>query len=160
MSTLPSEQQEYPRLNPSLRLYTHALLRESRIFPGLELCDESPDCSPNGFADIWKGDYHGEPVCVKVIRTQNWSPLMEIESVCGSFILSEMYSVHSVPDIPSCDHRGQTQPSSERAPHHRGFGDIVSALHRESMDAEWEYHPVCPDEPGCRSAGTGTCPST
>ena len=86
-----------------LRLYAHALLRESQIFPGIELSDESPDCLRNGFADIWKGDYHGESVCVKVIRTKRRDPLIEIERVCGSFLLSEMYSVHFIPDIPPCD---------------------------------------------------------
>jgi len=73
-------------LNLWLRLYAHALLRESRIFPGLELCDEPPDCVHNGFADIWMGDYCGELVCVKVIRTQDRTPLREIEKVHGSFI--------------------------------------------------------------------------
>ena len=63
----------------------HTLLRESRIFPSVELCDESPDYTPAGFADIWKGRYHGETVCVKAIRTQYPICLMEIEKVCGSF---------------------------------------------------------------------------
>ena len=160
MSTLPSQQRDRPILNLWLRLYAHALLRESRIFPGLELCDESPDCLRYGFADIWKGNYRGEPVCVKVIRTQNQTPLMEIERVCGSFILSEMYSVHSIPDIPSCDRGGKAQPSSERASRHRGFGDIVSTLHHESVDARWEHRPVHPEESGRQSADTGTCPPT
>ena len=69
-----------------LRLYTHALLRESRVFPNLELCDEFPDYTPFGFADIWKGNYHGEPVYIKAIRTREWSPLREIKRVCGYFI--------------------------------------------------------------------------
>jgi len=105
-------------LNLQLRLYVHALLCESRMFPGTELCDESPDCLRNGFVDVWKGNYRGEPVCIKMIRTENRIPLMEIEEVRGSFILSEMYSVHSVPDISSCDQRGRIQPSSERAARH------------------------------------------
>ena len=93
----------YPWLNIQLRLYAHALLRESQIFPGIELRDESPDCSYNGFADIWKGEYHGEPVCVKVIRTRNPTPLMKIKNVRGSLYFSEMYSVRFAPDIPLCD---------------------------------------------------------
>jgi hypothetical protein len=36
------------------RLYTHALLLESRIFPDMELDDESPDYIPFGFVDTWK----------------------------------------------------------------------------------------------------------
>jgi len=56
--------------DPWTRLLIHALLRGSQIFPGLELCDKPPDYAPRGFTDIWKGEYHGEPVCVKVVRVQ------------------------------------------------------------------------------------------
>jgi len=75
-----------------LRLYAHALLRELRIFPGIELCDESLGCLRNGFTDIWKGYYLGQPVCVKVVRTQDRTPLMEIEKVRDAFILSDTFS--------------------------------------------------------------------
>jgi len=91
-----------PTLDLWLRLYAHALLRESRIFPGVELRDESPGCSGDGFADIWKGDYRGELVCVKVIRTQNLNPLRRIRKVRGSVILSETRLIRFMPDIPSC----------------------------------------------------------
>jgi hypothetical protein len=83
------------------RLYTHALLRDSRIFPNVELNDESLEYVPAGFADIWKGNYRGEPVCIKAIRTQDPIRLKEIERVCGSFISSEAYSTCFTPDISS-----------------------------------------------------------
>ena len=68
------------------RLYAHALLLESRVFPDIKLCVESLDYGSDGFADIWKGEYHGEPVCIKAIRTQVPVCLTEIERVCGYFI--------------------------------------------------------------------------
>ena len=68
------------------RLYTHALLLESRIFPNLELCDEVPDCTACGFADTWKGSYHGKLVSIKAIRSGNPARLREIERVRASFI--------------------------------------------------------------------------
>jgi hypothetical protein len=68
------------------RPYTHALLRESRIFPDVELCDKSPDSTPYGFADICKGNYHEEPVYIKAMRTQDLTRQKEIGSVHGSFI--------------------------------------------------------------------------
>lgn len=71
-----------------LRFYVHALLGRSRTPPNVELCDETPDYAPDGFADIWKGDYRGELVCVKVIRTQDPVRLSEIRKVWGSFISS------------------------------------------------------------------------
>jgi len=64
---------------------THALLRGSRIFPGLELCDKPPEYTPDGLTDIWKGEYHGEPVCVKVVRGRFLSDLRETERVRRSF---------------------------------------------------------------------------
>ena len=80
----------FPRLDLWLRLYAHALLRESQIFPGIKLCDESPGCSSGAFADIWKGDYRGEPVCVKVIRTRQWTLLKKIWVVCGSYFVNDV----------------------------------------------------------------------
>lgn len=75
-----------------LRLYAHALLRESQIFPGLELYDESPGCSRNGFADTWKGTHCGELVCIKVIRTQDWAPLMNIGKVRFFYLIGVILS--------------------------------------------------------------------
>jgi len=103
-------------LNLPLRLHAHALLRESLVFPGIELCDESPDCSPNGFADIWKGDYHGQSVCIKVIRTQDSTALLKIKSVGGSPLLPETYSPRFILGVPSCNRRGKARSSPERAP--------------------------------------------
>ena len=67
--------------DPWTRLLTHALLRESRIFPGLELCNEPLDYTLPGFTDIWKGEYHGEPVCVKAVRRRDPSYLGDVEQV-------------------------------------------------------------------------------
>jgi uncharacterized protein Usg len=76
----------YSSWNLQFRLYTHALLLESQIFPNVELCDESPDFTPFGFTDIWKGIYHGELVCIKVIRAQHLACQERIKRVCGYFI--------------------------------------------------------------------------
>ena len=64
---------------------THALLRGPRIFPGLELCDKAPDYTPDGFTDIWKGEYHGESVCIKVVRGGYLPELRKVERVWRSF---------------------------------------------------------------------------
>jgi len=64
-----------------MRLLTHGLLRGSRIFYGLKLCDNPPDYMVDGFTDIWKGEYHGEPVCVKVVRGRRLTCLREVEGV-------------------------------------------------------------------------------
>jgi len=143
--------------NLCLRLHAHALLRESRIFPGVELCDETPCCSCNSFADIWKGDYRGELVCVKVIRARDRTSLVELKKVRDHLVLPETYSVHSISDIPSSEGGGRARSSSQRTPRHPGFGNTVSTLYHESLDAERKYHPVHPNEPGCRFPGAGMC---
>jgi hypothetical protein len=60
-----------------------------------------PDYAPLGIADTWKGNHHGEPVCIKAIRTQDLIRLRGMERVCGSFMLPEAHSVRFIPDIPS-----------------------------------------------------------
>ena len=66
---------------PWFRLYVHALLRGSRIFPGVALHDDSPDYTSIGFADVWKGNYRGNPVFIKAIRTQKKLNLNRIKWV-------------------------------------------------------------------------------
>ncbi|KAF9641934.1 kinase-like protein [Thelephora ganbajun] len=54
-----------------IRLHVHALLRGLPVFPDVELRKDSPNYEPLGFVDIWKGDYRGNPVCIKAIRTRS-----------------------------------------------------------------------------------------
>ena len=107
---------------PSFRLWfrlcTHALLLESRIFPDIELHDESLGYVPTGFTDIWKGKFDGEPVCVKAIRTQDPIRLREIESVCSSFVSLETYSASSVLDLLLRSRWARAHFPSERTLHH------------------------------------------
>ena len=110
----------------------------------------------NGFTDTWKGNHCRELVCIKAIRLRRLEDAKEIKRVRNSFIFSEMYSVRFLTDILS--RNGQS--SSECTLNHRGFGHIISALHHESVDARWEYHPVHQGEPGSQSADAGTCPSS
>jgi hypothetical protein len=104
---------------------------------------------PTGLTDIWKGYRRGEPVCIKAIRSQDLAGLMEIESVCTSFLLLEAHSARLIPDLPSWNRRAPGRFPSESTPRHRDFGDVVSILHHEPVDAGWEHYPVHPDEPGC-----------
>jgi len=82
---MSTELNGYPTWRPWYRLYAHALLRGSDIFPNVKLCDESPDYEPLGFMDIWKGNYRGDQVCIKAIRIRDTAPLEEIKKVCSSF---------------------------------------------------------------------------
>ena len=48
-----------------------------------------PDFEPSGFVDVWRGNYHGNPVCIKAIRTRNKSNLQKIKKVHDSLFWSE-----------------------------------------------------------------------
>lgn len=70
------------------------------MFLDVLLCDELPlDHTPIGFADIWKGNYRGELVCIKAVRTRSTFRLEEIKRVRGSFIESEINSVSFTLDL-------------------------------------------------------------
>ena len=63
--------------------------------------DEPPDYTPRGFTDIWKGEYHGEPVCVKVVRGSKLKELTEVVQVLRPFysirgVLSLLHTRHTV----------------------------------------------------------------
>ncbi|KAF9649115.1 kinase-like protein [Thelephora ganbajun] len=64
-----------------IRLHVHALLRGLPVFPNVELWDGSLDYDPLGFVDIWKGNLHGDSVCIKVIRTRNKAHLKKIKQI-------------------------------------------------------------------------------
>ena len=66
------------------RVYVHALLRGSLIFPDVELSTGPPDFDPLGLVDVWKGSYHDNPVCIKAIRTRRKPSLEKIKKVRGS----------------------------------------------------------------------------
>ena len=53
---------------------------------------EPPDFEPSGFVDVWRGKYHGNPVCIKAVRTRNKSNLQKIKKVHGPFFQSESHS--------------------------------------------------------------------
>ena len=137
---MPGWHQAGVHSDPWTRLLAHALLRGSRIFPGLELSDNPPDYTFRGLTDIWRGEYHGKPVCVKVARGQLLRDLRMVKRVRGDHsIRSEVCSarIHFIPDLPSCGRRDQAQFSSECTPHHPGFRGTVSILHHESVDGRW-----------------------
>ena len=61
------------------------------MFPNVELSDESPAYALYALVDVWKGNRHGEPVCIKAIRIQDTIRLKELKRVRGTFLFSETY---------------------------------------------------------------------
>ena len=53
----------------------------------MEVCDKPLGYVPFGFADIWKGKYHGEPVCIKAVRETKPVSLRAIKKMCGYFYI-------------------------------------------------------------------------
>ena len=91
-----------------IRLYVHALLRGFHVFHDIELRIESPQFEPFGFVDVWRGNYHGKPVCIKAIRTRNSSNLKKIKEVRRSLILPRLLNSPSrqifYDEVEGCKH--------------------------------------------------------
>lgn len=139
-----------------IRLYVHALLRGSRVFPGLELCSGSPGYEPLGFTDIWKGRYHGSEVCIKTIRTP--TNLEKIKRVRGPVHPRSEPNLHRlVPDLPPRSQRAQALFPPKHSSHTSGLGDAISVLCRKPVDAKWEHYAVHREESECKSANAGIC---
>ena len=94
-----------------------------------------------GFADVWKGEYRGRHVAVKVLRVYSTSDFVKIASV-GSRGLAEivpwMADAGCVEVLQGGRDMGVSPPSkcavtsgnyNERRPVRDGFG----------LDGEWEY---------------------
>lgn len=64
-----------------VRVHAHALLRGLYIFPDVEICAEGPKYVPLGFMDVWRGNYRGNPVCIKAIRSRNTAHLGKIKKI-------------------------------------------------------------------------------
>lgn len=86
------------------RLYVYALLRGLYVFPDVEVSAESPEYESFGFVDVWKGNSHGNPVCIKAIRTRNSANLQKIKMVHDSFI--PVPSTNSPPHQTFCHEVG------------------------------------------------------
>ena len=119
---------------------------------------KSPEFEPSGFVDVWRGSYHGNPVCIKAIRTRNESTLGKIKRVHGSLVPSGLNSPRISTDVLSRSSRVQTLFPSKCTSHHSGFGGAASVLYHQPMDVGREYHAVHPEESECRSVNAGICP--
>ena len=136
----------------------HALLRGSHIFPGVEPSTGSPDFDPLGLADVWKGNYHGNPVCIKAIRTRNKSNLEKIKKVHGSPIRLESSSSHATLGLFSRRSRAQAFFAPEYTSYCSDFGGLVPILYYESLDDGWGYREVHPDQFWCQQTDAGILP--
>lgn len=118
-----------------IRLYIHALLRALHVFPGVELGAESPEYEPFGFVDVWRGNYHGNPVCIKAIRTRNSANLRKIKMV--HTFLTRLIIVSNLTFMPDLLPRSwgvQAFLSSEHTSCCSDFGVALPILHHESLD--------------------------
>ena len=58
-----------------------------------------PGFEPSGFVDVWRGNYRGNPVCIKAIRARNKSNLHKIKKVRDSLFRSGSHSPPIIPDL-------------------------------------------------------------
>jgi hypothetical protein len=145
-----------------IRLYVHALLRGSYIFTDLQFPEppaESPTFDPSGFIDVWRGKYHGNPVCIKFIRTRNKANLRKMKKVHGSLFRPESNSPSILPDLSSRRSRVQEFFPPKYTSRRSSFAGFVPVLYHESMDARRKHYAVHEEESECQSANAGMCPS-
>jgi serine/threonine protein kinase len=65
----------------------------------MELYDGSTDYTLFGLADIWKGSYHGEPVCIKALRRMSPISLLGIKNI-GGYVFYQKRIKHALDKTP------------------------------------------------------------
>ena len=91
----------------------------------MELCDESPGYTIFGLADVWKGNYHGEPVCIKAIRRMSPITLLGMKNIGDSFF-----------------YQRSTEPASDKTPR-RGRKPISHPNILPITDVSETLSPFC-----------------
>jgi len=110
-----------------------------------------------GFGDVWKGEYCGREVAVKVVRTYLNSHLQKILGVscwlCSPFVCiftdahcaAVLQGGCDMEDPPASEHPAPGRSDNVREPVRNGV----------RLDGERKYQRLREDTPGCEPVGTG-----
>lgn len=110
-----------------------------------------------GYADVWKGEYRGQDVAVKVIRTYKNSDLKKILGVSGwLFLIFAVAGLTVFSEEILQGGRNVENPPTSKCPI-AGRSDHVGSSVRNGirLDAEWEHQRIREDEPGCQTVEIG-----
>jgi len=109
-----------------------------------------------GFGDVWKGEYNGRDVAVKVVRTYSNSDLQKILGVsclrCFACMFTDEHCVEvlqgscDLEDPPASEHPAPGRSDNVREPVRNGVG----------LDGVWEHQRLREDTPACKPIGAST----
>ena len=122
----------------------------------IELCYNPADIphSRGGFADVWKSEYRGREVAVKVLRISTTSDLQKVTHVSrrrrSVGVLVDILTVVRVGILQGI-HHVESSSSSERAAAAGSDNDRESVRHGVRVDDKREHQPVCYGPSGCES---------
>ena len=109
-----------------------------------------------GCGDIWKGDYCGHDVAVKVIRTYSNSDLQKILGVSCWMCSASMFTDEQCTEVlqGSCDL--ENPPASERSAPDWSNNGREPVCNGVRLDGEWKHQRLREGTPGCKPAGAST----
>jgi hypothetical protein len=110
-----------------------------------------------GFADVWKGQYCGRDVAVKVIRTYSNDDLQRVIGV-GYWSCSLSACLRVDPTIVEVLQGGcdvEDTPTSEHPAADRSDDVRDSVCDGIRLDGQRKHQQLCEGAPGCESVGTG-----
>ena len=94
-----------------------------------------------GFADVWKGEYHGQDVAVKVLRTYSNSDMKKIigvsHSLCSPF--QALICCLSFVEVLQGSSHVENPSASKCVVAYRSDYDRDFFCNDIRMDGEWEY---------------------
>ena len=130
----------------------------------IELCYNLagiPHCR-GGFADVWKGEYHGLEVAAKVLRIYATSDLQKITRVSHSVAPPSHVFVDMLTVTPAEVLQGvrnvEGSSASQRVAATRGHNVRNPIRDGIGVDDERKHQPICSGTPGCESVRTCTFP--
>lgn len=96
-----------------------------------------------GYADVWKGEYQGRKVAVKVLRMYVSSDLDKITSVCFRLGSSESSADQVFAEIQQRSYNVEKPQKSKCAPVVRSNNGRQAPHNDITMDGQREYQRVC-----------------
>ena len=109
-----------------------------------------------GFADVWKGEYCGQDVAVKVLRTYSNDVLQKTIHVSGwPYPFCVSVHRHDLAEFlqGGCD--VETTAPPEHPATDRSDNVRESVRNDIGLDDEWKHQQLCESTPGCESVGVG-----